>query len=179
VTASAVEFENKMIRVKRDTIALPGGDQIECAFVEKGPAVIVVPVTSDGRMVLVRQYRHPVAEYCLEVPAGTARDTQGLSLEEVAAKELREEVGATFERIEHLGSFYSNSSLCDEGCHVFLALGIRLDKAPEREPAEAIETLAVGVPEAVSLARRGGMKTGPAALAVLMAEPRLRELALL
>jgi ADP-ribose pyrophosphatase len=175
VTQTSIRFENKMMRLREDRLHLPEKGEMNYAFVERGPAVIVVPVTSDGRMVLIRQFRHPVQEQCLEVPAGTVRDTQGLSLQEVAAKELAEEVGVTFERIESAGSFYSNPSLSDEECHVFIAFGVKFVQPPAREPGEEIRTFLVPVYEAITMARSGKMKTGPAALAALMAEPILRK----
>src|SRR5688572_28474178 len=93
--ASERPFENKLMKVRDDRIELPDGNSTTYAYVEKGHAVIIVPVTDDGKMILVRQYRYPVDDHCLEVPAGTTQDTQDLSLEAVAAKELQEEIGGT------------------------------------------------------------------------------------
>ena len=164
------------MRLKEDAVELPSGHRMDYAWVERGPAVIIVPVTSEGQMVLVRQFRYPAGEECLEVPAGTARDAGDLTLEQVAGKELKEEVGGTWQSVEHLGSFFSNSSLSDEECHVFLAVGVDLGADPEREASEEMHRILLPVAEAVAHATTGAMHTGPAALAVLMAVPRLREL---
>jgi ADP-ribose pyrophosphatase len=174
ILKTALRFENKIMRLVEDTVLLPSQEQMQYAYAERGPAVIIVPITHDGEMVLVRQYRHPVRERCLEVPAGTARDAGDLSLEEVAAKELREEVGGTAETMEHIGAFYSNNAMSDEACHVFLATGVSLSQEPNREPSESLKTLLVPAIEGVALAASGKMKTGPAALAVLMCADRLR-----
>jgi hypothetical protein len=62
----------------------------------------------------------------------------------------------------------------DEKCHVFLAEGVELSEKPEQEASETMETQLVPVAEALEMARRGKMKTGPCALAVLLCEPHLR-----
>ena len=173
---SEVRFENKILRLKEDTLSLPKKGEMKYAWIERGPAVIIVPVTDDGKMILVRQFRYVVDDHCLEVPAGTSGDVEGLPMEELVAKELKEEIGASFRKIERIGDFYSNSSMSDEVCHVFLVTGVKLTAEPEREPAEEMETLVVPVEEALELARSGKMKTGPSALAVLLAEPRVRAL---
>jgi ADP-ribose pyrophosphatase len=174
--ASHDRFENKMMRVREDRLALAQDGDNDFAYVERGPAVIIVPVTRRGEIVLIRQYRYAVDEFCLEVPAGTARDAGNRSLEEVAAKELCEEVGATYERITRVTSFFSNSSLSDEECHVFLALGVELVHAPEPEPSEKIQIIVKPAKEVLEIARSGAMKTAPTTLAVFLAEPMLRQL---
>ena len=175
VRSTKVHFENKIMRLKEDHLQLPDGSEMDYAFIERGPAVIVVPVTPDGRIILIRQFRHPAREECLEVPAGTARDAQGMSLEEVAAKELKEEVGVRFARIESVGKFFSNPSLCDEECEAFIAFGAEMVQRPEQEQGEEIETILVPIAEAMAMARAGKVRTGPAALALFLAEPRLSE----
>jgi len=171
---SDTRFENKVLRLREDQLEVPKKGQTAFAYAVKGAAVIIVPVTADGQMVLLRQFRYPVDEWCLEVPAGTTRDTGDTPLEEVAAKELKEEIGATFERLEKVGSFFSNSSLSDEECHVFLALGTTLSEKPKPEPMESIEILLTPLAEAVAMVRQGRMKTGPSALAVLLSDEKLR-----
>lgn len=179
VQGSAVKYENKMVVLREDRIALPAGREMAYAYVERGAAVIIVPITPDGQMILVRQFRYPVDDRCLEVPAGAARDTHGLSLEEVAAKELEEEVGAKCDHLEQIGIFYSNPSLSDERCHVFVAHGAVIAQRPHREASESLTTVLMPVAEAFERVERGEMKTGPTALAVLLAAARLRELGLL
>jgi 8-oxo-dGTP pyrophosphatase MutT (NUDIX family) len=179
VSQSATRFENKTMRLREDAVLLPNGQEMQYALVERGPAVIIVPITAAGEMVLIRQYRHPVRERCLEVPAGTARDAAGMSLEKVAEKELKEEVGGTWKAVRRIGSFFSNSSMTDEECHVFLATGVKLEEPPQREPGEDVKTLVVPLADAIGMVERGEMKTGPAALAVLLCVPQLRAMGLL
>jgi ADP-ribose pyrophosphatase len=134
---------------------------------------VIVPVTATGEIVLLKQYRYPIDEWCLEVPAGGMHDSGGCSLEEVARKELREEVGAEAGTLAYVTFFYSASALTDEKCHVYLAEGVTLRNKPEREGSESIETKLVPADEAIRLARTGAIKTAPCALALLLCEPLL------
>jgi len=178
LTSSQMAYESKMVRLREDSLEVPGAGERKFAYMLRGAAVIIVPVTAEQEMILVRQYRYPVDEFCYEVPAGTALDVKDKSLEEVAAKELKEEIGATFQTLERIGSFYSNNAMMDEECHVFLALGVKRPDAPQPEPMEKIEIHQMPIGKAMHLVRSGQMKTGPSALAVLLCETRLKELGL-
>ena len=170
---SRTRFQNEIFRVREDEVDLVGGKRIQYAYAERPAAVVIVPVTSDGRMVLVKQYRYAVDDWCLEVPAGGTHDTGQTPLEEVARKELREEIGATARSLSHVGFFYTAPALSDEKCHVFLAEGVEISEERDHEATETIETEIVSVAKALDLARSGAMKTAPCALAVLLCEPRL------
>jgi ADP-ribose pyrophosphatase len=167
-------YESQMVQLREDRLEIPGTAEKRYAYLERGHAVVVVPVTNQGEVVLLWQYRYPVDQFCLEVPAGTARDVEGMPLDEVVAKELQEEIGATFEQLEAIGTFHSNNALSDEECHVFLATGVVMTQRPDPEPMEKIEMRLTPVRLALEKARSGQMKTGPSALALLMCEPRLR-----
>lgn len=163
-----VRFENQTSELVDDTVELHGSKTTDYAYLKRADAVIVVPVTTEGDVVLVKQYRYPVDEWCLEVPAGGTHDTGSKSLEEVARKELLEEIGATCEKLTYITCFYSAPAFSDEKCHVFLAEGVKLERKPQREESEAIETQLVAVRTAVHLARCGEMKSAPCALALLV-----------
>jgi ADP-ribose pyrophosphatase len=171
---SETRFENEIFRVREDEVELEGGKKIKYSYAERDEAVIIVPITDAGEMVLLKQYRYPVDEWCLEVPAGGTHDTGDASLEEVVRKELREEIGATAKSLTYVDFFYSANSLTDEKCHVFLAEGVELSREQKTEASETIQVQLVPVEKAIELARTGAMKTAPCALAVLLCEARLR-----
>jgi ADP-ribose pyrophosphatase len=171
---SKTRFENEIFRLRQDEVELEGGEKMEYAYVERDEAVIVVPITREREVVMLKQYRYAVDEWCLEVPAGGTHDSGDASLEEVARKELREEVGGTVAKLTYVDFFYSANAVTDEKCHVFLAEGVELAKEPKTEASETIEMQLVPVAKAIQLARSGAMKTAPCALAVLLCEPLLR-----
>lgn len=171
--SSRTAFTGEVFRVREDEVELKDGNKIRYAYAERGDAVVIVPVTDSGEVVLLRQYRYAIDQWCLETPAGGTHDSGDAALEEVARKELREEVGATANRLTYIDFFYSAGGITDEKCHVFLAEGVELSKRPETEEGETIEIQLMPVAEAVELARNGAIKTAPCALAILLCEPRL------
>jgi ADP-ribose pyrophosphatase len=91
------------------------------------PAVGIVAITDDGRVILVEQFRVPVEETVIELPAGLTGDVAGTeheSLLESAKRELREETGYEAERWTEIGRGYSSPGLTDEMIVLFLAEGI-------------------------------------------------------
>ncbi len=168
-----MRFQNAIFRLREDEVELADGGKIQYAYLERTAAVVIVPVTTAGEMVLVKQYRYSVDEWCLEVPAGGTHDVDDASLEEVARKELREEVGGVATTLTEIASFYSANSLTDEKCHVFLALGVELSEKPDKESSETLEPQLMPVAEALELARSGAIKTAPSALAILLCESHL------
>lgn len=162
------------LRVRRDRIALPAGGTVDYVYEERPDAVGIVPVTADGMLLLIWQYRYPIDTWCLEIPAGGTRDHPGLSLEEVARLELREEVGATCGEMEHVAYFYVKSGSLAQRFHVFIAWDAIRSSEPAYEPAERIEQRPTPVGEALALARSGQMPEAHSALALFLCDERLR-----
>lgn len=170
---SATRFENEIFRVRDDEVQLPDGRKMQYAYAERDEAVVVVPVTRAGELVMLKQYRYAVDEWCLEVPAGGMHDTGHASPEEVARKELQEEIGATAGKLTYVDFFFSANAVTNEKCHVFLAEDVEFTTEPKTEASETLEMQLVPIEEALELARSGQMKTAPCALAVLLCEPLL------
>jgi ADP-ribose pyrophosphatase len=109
-------------RFVREALVMPDGYECDWYYVDTPPSVMVISVTADRRLVLVRQYRHNLKSYQLEFPAGTIHDTE--DPEVAARRELEEETGftpATPGPMCSLGSFYSLPSETNKYTHVFLA----------------------------------------------------------
>ncbi|MDI3340537.1 MAG: NUDIX hydrolase [Sphaerobacter sp.] len=167
-------FTTPWIRLRQDDVELPDGRQITYTYLDQPPAVFVVPVTSEGQVVLIRQYRYPVDAWCLEVPAGGSHDQPGVDLTELARQELREEIGATCVELEQVASFYTSNAHSNQESYVFLALDVELGQEPVREVTEQIEIVPLPAAEALEMARRGWVSDGPSALALLLCEEYLR-----
>ena len=167
-------FEAKTLTLRKDRLKLPKKDDFSYEYVERAPGVLIVPVTRAGEIVLIRQYRYPIDQWCLEIPAGGAHDTGDTPLDEVARKELHEEVGAEAGEIEKLGTFYPAPAFSDEKCHVFIAWEVELVHRAEQESTEAIQTKLTPAREAIELARAGRMINGVCALCLWWAEAPLR-----
>ena len=176
---TAYPLVTKWLTLRQDRIEIEGDGEIEYTYRESRGAVVIVPVTRDGRMVLLRQYRYTVDDWCLEVPAGGMHDREGVDPEAVARDELHEETGATCEDLAPVSEVYSNDATTDEVMYVYLATGVELGGEVAHEATELIEVVVVPAGEAVDMARSGEMKDALSALAVLQCEPKLRELGLL
>ena len=109
-------------RFVRETLRMPDGYQCDWYYVDTPPSVMIVPLTADGQLVFVRQYRHNLKSYQLEFPAGTVAGTEEPS--DAARRELQEETGFTLTAgavMRPLGAFYSLPSETNKYTHVFLA----------------------------------------------------------
>jgi ADP-ribose pyrophosphatase len=171
---SEVVHESKTFVLRRDTVNLPNRHEpLVYEYEERAPAVIVVPVTKAGEIVLIRQYRYPVDAWCLEIPAGGCHDTGDRALEEVVRKELKEEIGAIAGEIERVAHFFSAPSFSDEVAHIFIAWDVELDRHPEPESTEQIRVELMPANEAMQKARAGELVTAPCALALFLCESKL------
>jgi len=167
-------FSTKWLRLRQDHIDR-NGEEIVFTYVDGPGAVLVVPVTAEGEIVLIRQYRYAVDDMLVEVPAGGLHDAEDRTPEHVAIKELREEIGAECDVIEQVGWFYAAVGSSNHIYYVFLALGVELKGEQQLEVTEQIEILPVPAAEALGMARSGEIRDGDSALALLLCESRLKE----
>jgi len=117
-------YEGRLISLRRDVVADAGGERHEREVVVHPGAVAIVALLDDGRLLLVRQYRHAAGVICLEIPAGTLDRQADGSLEppdECARRELAEETGYSAASWRSLGSFYTAPGFATEHMHLYLA----------------------------------------------------------
>jgi len=122
VVSSRLVYEGKVVSLRVDEITLPWGSLAVREVVDHPGAVVIVALDDEDHVYLVRQYRHPIGRYLLELPAG------GLEPDEAplaaAKRELREEVGLEARDWRPLGSFFSSPGFANEVLHAFLARGL-------------------------------------------------------
>jgi uncharacterized protein len=153
----------------RDRLRGPAGDT-EYGYLAVPRAVFVAAVTPGEDLLLVRQYRHPVRDWTLEVPAGSVAD--GETPLEAARRELREETGGSAQEWHHLSTFFSSSAHLSLRSDAFLARGVELAEAAPEE-GEALTLVRMRFAEAVARARAGDFAEGQTALTILLAAVRL------
>ncbi len=112
-------YEGKVVNMRRDHVLLPNGKPATREIVEHPGAVAVVPVLPDGRILMVRQFRHPVGVVLLEIPAGKL--TPGEDPDECARRELEEETGYQAGRLERKASIFTGPGFTDEVIHIYIA----------------------------------------------------------
>jgi ADP-ribose pyrophosphatase len=109
-------------RFVRERVEMPDGYATDWYYVDTPPSALVVPVTADGNLVMITQYRHNLKRHVLEFPAGVVEDGEGL--EDAALRELLEETGYRRAKgccLRPLGAFYSLPSETNKYTHAFIA----------------------------------------------------------
>lgn len=146
----------KVFHVKKARRRSPRtGAEIGFFLLETADWVNVLPITADGQVVLVRQYRHGSRQLSLEVPGGLIDAHEDPAA--AAARELREETGFEAAHFELLGTMNPNPSMMTNRCFAFLATGCRRAGELRMDPGEDIEVVTVPVAELDGLIRGGGI----------------------
>ena len=173
VVSSAERYRGKIINVRSDTIRSPDGNTAEREVVEHTGAVGVLALDESRRVLMIRQYRHPVGRLLWELPAGL-RDVAGEPVLQTARRELLEETGYRAARWNVLVDYFSSPGIITERLRVFLARGLELvpeaerDFVPENEEAHLLVDW-VPLEEAVSLVLAGELHNGVAVVGILAA----------
>jgi ADP-ribose pyrophosphatase len=170
VESSEVVFRGRVVNVRKDLVRMPGGETSQRDVVVHPGAVAVVALDEQDRVLLVRQYRHPVGEHLWELPAGL-RDKQGEARLETARRELLEEGGVRARTWHTLADSLSSPGMTDEVLRIYLARDI--DDVPDAErPAVEHEELEmqsewVALDEACRRALAGELRNGTCLIGVL------------
>lgn len=158
--------------VRLDTLVAPDGTAFDREVVEHDDAVAMVAVDAEGRVALVRQYRHPTAGHLLEIPAGTL-DVPGESVEAAARRELAEEAGLAAATLRPLGRVWNSAGWSDEATTLLLATELRPVPPPPgyapRDEEAAIEVTWRPLADLVAEALDGRLTDAKTVIGVLRA----------
>jgi len=139
VIRSEYLFNDLWFKVRKDICETPAGKIIDPYYVYEFPTwVAAVPVTEDGKIIMVLQYRHALGEVCLEVPGGCVDDTDK-DFQQAIARELLEETGYSFTSYDYLGKISANPSTNNNLLHMFLAKGGKKVSEQQLDGNEEIE----------------------------------------
>ena len=140
-------YRNPWCAFRVDEVVLPDGAAIEYGVLEGGGFASVVPITEDGRVVLVRQWRQPLSSFTLELPSGGV--DKGEDPLAAAERELFEETGFRAVGSEHLVSVHTSTGRTDEVCHLFRCRAVRDPGGPRPEPTEFIRVVELPLEAAI------------------------------
>jgi ADP-ribose pyrophosphatase len=121
-------FTGKVISLQVDEVELPNGKTSKREIIKHPGAVAILPVTKDGKIILVEQYRKALERVIVEIPAGKLE--AGEKPEDCAYRELEEETGYSCDNLEWLISFYTSPGFADEIVHLYLATGLNKNVNP-------------------------------------------------
>jgi 8-oxo-dGTP pyrophosphatase MutT (NUDIX family) len=167
-------LETPYFNLRSDRLRLPDGSVKDPYYVlERPDAAIIFPITGDGEVVLVRQYRPPLERLELGLPAGLVEP--GEEPEAAARRELKEETGYGGGEWEPLGSLASSPSLKDNWAYLFLARGVEETAPPDPDEHESIEVVHVPLGEISGLVHSGEIVSSSGVAAVMLALDRIDE----
>ncbi len=138
---SKTVFSNDHWSYKLNKFLHEDGTEDEYHYVHTLGSTMVIPVNDDNRFLLVSQFRYLNQKESIEFPCGGVE--KGLSSEENAMKELREETGYAAKKLKFIGSFSPFTGACDEICNVYLATGLYKSELPKDKSEEGMEVIEI------------------------------------
>jgi 8-oxo-dGTP pyrophosphatase MutT (NUDIX family) len=137
---------------RKDTCEMPNGTIVPAYYVvELPPSACALAITVDGKVILTKQYRHPIEEVILELPGGFM--DEGEDPQTAIARELQEETGYSFSSIEYVGKVAANPGVLNNYTHLFLAEGGTKTSGQNLDYNEEIEIILLPVDEVKKMLR--------------------------
>ena len=170
IVSSTRPFQGKIVSVRVDEVRLEDGHVTRQEVVEHRESMTVVAVDGEGRILLVRQYRHPARDELLETPAGSV--DEGESAEDSVNRELAEEVGYCARDVRYLGSFYLAPGWTTEYMHVYLARDL-YESTAQGDEDERIEVVRLTAEEWEARIAAGEVRDAKSIAAWHLARPYL------
>jgi ADP-ribose pyrophosphatase len=146
-------YEGRIFTVTVESITTPKGSKLDAEIVRHPGSVVLIPLTKDGEIILVRQYRHAIGRWAWELPAGSLK--RGEDPQKAASRECHEEIGLIPSQLEPVGAFFPTPGYCDEEMNFYKATGLRPpgpgDEAAQQDEDEDIETRAFSIEQLRSM----------------------------
>jgi len=163
-------FNHKYFKVNKDLVELPDGRQIDWLYWDSKDSAMVVPITSDNKLVMIRQYRYLPDKLALEFPSGHGDENE--SVEACAKRELEEETGYGCEELIPLGAFFETMGQLNRKIHIFLGINAtKLDKPTRKtDENEQIKTALIELDKVAEMVADGEIISMGSSLAVLLAQ---------
>ena len=170
---SEMILDQRWMRVRKDCVELPNGQCLDDYYLWiAGDVALVVPVTQDGKFVVVEQYKHAAGEIMKEFPAGMV--DAGESPEEAARRELEEETNYIASQLYKLATLTDNPTKTVGNVHVYLALNVKQGTGLSMDGHEVIRTSLLDEPSLVKEITTGGIRVSGSVSAAFMALEFLR-----
>ncbi|MBR3046012.1 MAG: NUDIX hydrolase [Oscillospiraceae bacterium] len=158
-------YRGRILDVSKDTVLLENGTEAIREVVHHPGGACVVPLTSDGCVLMVRQFRYPHHAETLEVPAGKLE--YGEEPLQCAVRELKEEVGGEADVLEPLGSLYPTPAYDEEVIYMYLARQLKETHAQSLDEDEFLDVIRVPLKDAVQMVMDDRIKDAKTQIALL------------
>ena len=160
-------YEGMIVNIRRDVAELRDGTRVPREVVEHPGGVGIIPVTNDGKVLMVRQYRYPMEEELLEIPAGKLDD--GEDPFDCAVRELSEETGCTAGRYVDFGAIYPSPGFCRETLYLYMALDLRYGEM-HLDEGELLSVEAVAIDDLVGMIMRNELPDAKSIIGIMKAK---------
>jgi ADP-ribose pyrophosphatase len=157
-------WRGRAVDFRVDTVRLPNGKPATREFLDHPGAVGVVPFVDKDTVVMVRQYRHPVGEITLELPAGKL--DKGENALACVKRELAEETGYTAKKIARLVQYWPTPAFANEVLHLYVATGLKPGKM-NTDADEFLQCVTVPFKKAIAMALSGEIKDSKTIIGLL------------
>ena len=158
-------YGGSVLNVVKDTVLLPNGEEAVREFCLHVGGVCVIPLLSDGRVIMERQFRYPHGRIFFEIPAGKL-NYKGEDHLSAGARELREETGAVAKKYTYLGEIATTPALIDEKIYVYLAEDISFGER-ELDDDEFLDIELVPFKDLYNMVMSGEIKDSKTQIAIL------------
>ena len=160
-----------MLTVKCDQVRLPNGNVGQREYVMHPGAVLIIPLLPNGNVVLEKQFRYPLHQVFIELPAGKIDAGEDILL--TGQRELLEETGYSATEWLAIGHQHPCIGYSDEVIHMYLARGLTLG-LHQRDEDEALEVFDVSFADCLGMIQNGQITAGKTIIGLLMAEKYLQ-----
>lgn len=168
ILRSKMVLEHPWCRVRQDEIELPNGKIIDDFFVSIKPEVaMILATTAQKEVVLVRQYRHAVGDFFIELPAGNFDPTRE-SAESAAIRELQEETGYVAQKAQKIAILHDKPSKDTNQIHLFIAENVIYDGKQNFDITEEIEVILIPVESVLDKVFQGGISVAGTVAALFL-----------
>jgi ADP-ribose pyrophosphatase len=162
-------YRGRVVNLDLETVTLPNGKTVELEIIHHPGAAAIVPMKDDKTVLLIRQYRHAIGGYILEIPAGKL--DPGEDPRDCAARELEEEIGFRASSLEPVLTFFTTPGFTDEVIYVFKATGLT-PGAQNLGHDEVLDVIELPLERAIAQIKDGTIRDGKTIIGLQAVYPR-------
>ncbi|WP_096550764.1 NUDIX domain-containing protein [Ureibacillus thermosphaericus] len=159
-------FKGKVVSLKVDDVLLPNGKQSKREIIHHPGAVAIIPITNEGKIVLVEQYRKALERSIIEIPAGKLERGEDPAV--CARRELEEETGYGARELTYIQSFATSPGFANEIIHLYVAKDLyKIEEKRELDEDEFVSIIEVTLEEAEEMVKNQQIYDAKTAFSVL------------
>ena len=167
-------YEGKVISLRVDEVALPNGKTSKRELIKHPGAVSIIPITSEGKIIFVEQYRKALERSLIETPAGKLEPGEEPAI--TARRELEEETGFGCKKLSYIQSFATSPGFADEVIHLYIAEDLfKIENGASLDEDEFVEIIEATIEEAEQMMMNGRIFDAKTAFSVLWAKDYLQK----